>query len=261
MLSSCGDPVQPAAQADQRAGGPVHIPHPIQQPPPAAQRPGVGQMADRLLHQRPQPRLAAVARPLAVGEPLLGPAIPDRRMPVRAAWPAPATPDPAGWRPWRRPAPGPAPPARPAPARGSYPASRHPATTGRRGRSTAPGPGRCGCAVWRRTSTCWLPHCLGRCTRVPSPSGTTAAPASVISARRSPSASRLVTKLPSGWQTPSAASSPSSRSRRSPTAVLQAPHHAAGAPVRQPVQDDRPNRVQAHRQRRWRGATDPGPAG
>jgi hypothetical protein len=41
--------MEPAAEADQRAGGPVDIPDPVQQPPPAAQRPGVGQVGDRLL--------------------------------------------------------------------------------------------------------------------------------------------------------------------------------------------------------------------
>jgi hypothetical protein len=66
MRLSCGNPVQPAAQADQRAGGPVDVPDPVQQPAPAAQRPGIGQMGDRLLHQRAQPCLQAVERPLGV---------------------------------------------------------------------------------------------------------------------------------------------------------------------------------------------------
>jgi hypothetical protein len=39
-------------------------------------------MGDRLLHQRAQPRLQAVERPLLVGQPVLGAPIPDRRMPV-----------------------------------------------------------------------------------------------------------------------------------------------------------------------------------
>src|SRR6266511_3647734 len=51
---------------------------------PAAQRPGVGEMPDRLLHQRAQPRLAAVERPLLVSQPVLGAPVPDRGMPVLA---------------------------------------------------------------------------------------------------------------------------------------------------------------------------------
>jgi hypothetical protein len=54
------DPVQLPAEADQRTGGPADVPDPLQQPAPAAQRPGSSQMPDRLLHQRPQARLAAV---------------------------------------------------------------------------------------------------------------------------------------------------------------------------------------------------------
>jgi hypothetical protein len=50
---SCGDPVEPAAQAHQRTSGPEDIPNPIRQPSPAAQRPRVRQVGDRLLHQRP----------------------------------------------------------------------------------------------------------------------------------------------------------------------------------------------------------------
>src|SRR6266498_2461301 len=60
--SSGGDPVEPPAEADERASRPVDIPDPVQQPAPAAQRPGVGQMPDRLLHQRAQPGLATVER-------------------------------------------------------------------------------------------------------------------------------------------------------------------------------------------------------
>ena len=64
------DPVQLPAEADQRAGNPVDVPDPLQQPAPAAQRPGSSQMPDRLLHQRPQVRLAAVERPLPVAAPI-----------------------------------------------------------------------------------------------------------------------------------------------------------------------------------------------
>jgi len=49
------DPVKPAAKADQRACGPEDVPDAVQQPAPATQRPGVGQVGDRLLHQRAAP--------------------------------------------------------------------------------------------------------------------------------------------------------------------------------------------------------------
>src|SRR6266508_5341989 len=82
--SSRRDSVEPPAQANEDASGPVDIPNPIQQPTPATQRPGVSQMPDRLLHQRAQRRVAAVERPLSVGQPILGPSVPDRHMPVPA---------------------------------------------------------------------------------------------------------------------------------------------------------------------------------
>jgi hypothetical protein len=81
---SCGDPVEPAAEADERAGGPEDISDAVQQPAPASQRPGVGQVADRLLHQRAQPRLQTVERPLPIAEAVLGAAIPNRCVPVLA---------------------------------------------------------------------------------------------------------------------------------------------------------------------------------
>jgi hypothetical protein len=56
--------MQPAAKADEHAGGAEDVPDAVQQPAPAAQRPGVGQMGDRLLHQRAQPGLQAVVGPL-----------------------------------------------------------------------------------------------------------------------------------------------------------------------------------------------------
>src|SRR5215216_1129577 len=84
MLASCGNSVQPAAEADERAGGPVDVPDAVQQPPPAAQRQGVGQVGDRLFHQRAQPCLQAVERPLLLGELVFGAAVTDRGMPVLA---------------------------------------------------------------------------------------------------------------------------------------------------------------------------------
>src|SRR5213078_1766135 len=61
--SSRGYPVQPAAKADERAGGPEDLLDAVQQPAPAAQRPGVGEVADRLFHQGTQPSLQAVVGP------------------------------------------------------------------------------------------------------------------------------------------------------------------------------------------------------
>ncbi len=49
---SRGYPVDPPAEADERAGGPVDVPEPVQQPAPAAQRSRACEVADRLLHQR-----------------------------------------------------------------------------------------------------------------------------------------------------------------------------------------------------------------
>jgi hypothetical protein len=83
------------------------------------------------------------------------------------------------------------------------------------------------CAVcrWRLVSysTFWLPHSRGRCTRVASPSTRTGSPVTAISANRPRRSARLVTNVPSGWQQPSVTSSPSSRSRLSPTSLLQIP--------------------------------------
>src|SRR6266511_3920867 len=77
--------------------------------------------------------------------------------------------------------------------------------------------------AWRLASstTFWLAHDLGRCTRVASPSTHTASPERAISPSHRRSSSRVVMKVPSGWQYPMAASSPSSRSRLSPTSVLE----------------------------------------
>src|SRR6266567_1108317 len=65
--------------------------------------------------------------------------------------------------------------------------------------------------AWRLASstTFWLAHDLGRCTRVASPSTHTASPERAISPSHRRSSSRVVMKVPSGWQYPMAASSPS----------------------------------------------------
>jgi hypothetical protein len=86
------DSVKPAAKADQRAHGAEDVPDSVQQSAPAAQRPGVGQVGDRLLHQRAQSCLHAVERPLLQGQAVLGAAVPDRRMPVLARLGQPSEP-------------------------------------------------------------------------------------------------------------------------------------------------------------------------
>jgi hypothetical protein len=45
MLLSCGDPVEPAAEADQCASGAEDVPDPVQQPWPAAQRQALARWA------------------------------------------------------------------------------------------------------------------------------------------------------------------------------------------------------------------------
>ena len=72
----------PSAEADQCGGGSVAGTDPVQQATPASQRPGAGQLPDRLLHQGAQAGLVAVVGALSVGQPILGPPIPDRGMPV-----------------------------------------------------------------------------------------------------------------------------------------------------------------------------------
>jgi hypothetical protein len=85
MLVSDGYPVQPPAEADQRSGSAEDAPDPAEPAPPPPQRPRIGKVADRLLDQRAQPRLATVERPLRVGEPVFGAPVPDRGVPVLAA--------------------------------------------------------------------------------------------------------------------------------------------------------------------------------
>src|SRR6266545_8382337 len=79
--------------------------------------------------------------------------------------------------------------------------------------------------AWRLASstTFWLAHDLGRCTRVASPSTHTASPERAISASHWRSSSRVVMNVPSGWQYPMVANSASSRSMLSPTSVLEIP--------------------------------------
>src|SRR6266511_1163841 len=223
MLVSCGNPVQPAAEADEHAGGAEDVLDAVQQPAPAAQRPGACQVGDGLLHQRAQPRLATVVGALRVAEPVDGAAVPDRRVPVltrlgHAPKPPVQQTDHAG---------GVQHPVKPrqldelllvAAGRPAHVAPQQVAPDGRYRQALG---------VWvcrlGSYSTFWLPHPLGRCTRVPSPSTTTALPVWAISSSSSRSSARVVTNVPSGWQYPSSASLGSSRSMLSPTSVLEIP--------------------------------------
>src|SRR5512132_2011 len=180
-------------------------------------------MPDRLLHQRAQPRLAAVERPLPIAEPVLGATVPNRRMPVLARLGHAAEPSvhqsgdldtaqhlvqPCQFDELVLVAA-----ARPAPSIHN----RSPWMVD----SVRPW------AVWvcrlASYSTFWLAQPRGRCTRAASPSRHTASPVRAISESQQRRSSRVVMKLPSGWQYPSAASGPSSRSMLSPTSVLEMP--------------------------------------
>src|SRR6266508_4542235 len=63
----------PSAEADQCGGGSVAGTDPVQQATPASQRPGAGQLPDRLLHQGAQAGLVAVVGALSVGQPVAQP--------------------------------------------------------------------------------------------------------------------------------------------------------------------------------------------
>jgi hypothetical protein len=202
----------------------------------------------------PQPRLQAVVGPLGACEPVDGTPVPDRRVPMLAALGHPAEP-----RSSRLTTPTlSSSPCSPASRMSScswqlpgQPPSSH-SSSPQIVATDSPW------AVWARRlvsyRTFWLAHPQGRCTRVASPSTHTASPDRAISTSSARRSSRVVTKLPSGWQKPRAPSGPSSRSRLSPTSVLQDADHAAGAPVRQPVQQHRGDRVQADLQAKRRGA-------
>jgi hypothetical protein len=79
MLLSCRDAVDPSTEADERRGGPVDVPDPVQQATPAPQRPRVGQMPDRLLHQGAQPGLEAVVVAFGRRALVFGASVPERR--------------------------------------------------------------------------------------------------------------------------------------------------------------------------------------
>ena len=114
-------------------------------------------MPDCLLHQPAQPRLQAVVGPLLGGEPVFGPAIPDRRMPVLARLgQAPKPPVDNGGH-----ATGAQHPLQPCQldqlCSWQHPGQPHRITTGRPRWSTLRHPGRCGCGAWRHTAPSGCP--------------------------------------------------------------------------------------------------------
>jgi hypothetical protein len=84
--------MQPSAEADQRAGGAVGVADPVEQATPAAQRPGLGEVADRLLYERAQPCLELVVGVFVLGEPVLGASFADLGVPVLAVLAIPRKP-------------------------------------------------------------------------------------------------------------------------------------------------------------------------
>jgi hypothetical protein len=219
-MSGCGGA---SAEADERRGGPVDVPDPVQQATPAPQRPRVGQVSDRLLHQGAQPGLEVVVvafagvrwslvrrSPIGACQRARTLAVPRNPRSTRAVTPvasrAARTPETSSNScSWQLP---------------GQPPSHHSRSPWMVDSATP-------WAMWVRRlasyRTFWLAHPPGRCTRVASPSTHTASPTSVISASRSRRSWRVATNVPSGWHSPSAANSPSSRSRLSPTSVLQIP--------------------------------------
>jgi hypothetical protein len=234
----------------------------VQQPAPAAQRPGICEVADRLLHQRPESHLHAVERPLPVAEAVLGSAVPDRGVPVLAGLGQPRNPQSRMvWPRRRRPAPYPAPTAPAARARGSCRVSRRPATTGHRGHSTPPGPGRCGRGAWRRTARSgwpiprgpWHPGsepvdagCLADLGHLPK------ALAEVLKGHHE----RAV-----GLAVPEVGQLAHEQVHAVAHLSLGDPDHAASTAVRQPVEDNGGHGVQADLQGQRRGAALPARAG
>jgi hypothetical protein len=220
---SGGDPVEPAAKAEERGGGPVDVTDPEQQAPPAAQRPGGGQMPDGLLHQRTQPCLATVVGAFRLGEPIDGAAVADGGVPGRAGLgqaakaPVDEGDDLGGVQGLADPRQG---------EQLVFVAAARPAAVAVQQVAMDGGDrdalGGVGVALGV-IEDLLVAQDRGRGTRVASPSTTTASPAAAISASGVASVARSVTKVPSGWQMPRPARVPSSRSRLSPTSVLQIP--------------------------------------
>jgi hypothetical protein len=103
-------------------------------------------------------------------------------------------------------------------------------------------------AVWlwrlKSYSTFWLAHPHGRCTRVASPTTQTASPAAAISTSTSRRSSRVV-KGAVGLAEPHRGKLAKQQVQAVAHLGLGDADHAASAPVRQPVQQHRGDRVQA----------------
>ena len=169
-------------------------PEPVEPAPPAAQRPGIGQMPDRLLYQRAQPGLATVVGALPVREPVRGAPVPDRGVPVLAA---------RGHAP------------KPLIQQARHAAGvQHLIEPRQRDELVLVAAAR-PAAVTHHKRSPWTVD-----TAKP---WAVWAPAAAISPSHSRRSARVVMNVPSGWQYPSPASPASSRSMLSPTSVLEIP--------------------------------------
>jgi hypothetical protein len=201
-------------------------------------------MGDGLLYQRAPACLQAVVGPLGVAEPADGAAIPDRGMPMLVCLGQPAEPRSSRLATSTSSSTRPVRPVQGVRARGSCPASRRPPpTTGRPRWWRPPGPGGVEVA-FGVVQHLLVGPAAGRCARVASPSTQTASPAAASSQASGAGSSRVVMKVPSGWQNPPRqarqAASPGCRHLGRGDA-----DQTAGAPVRQPIQQHRGDRVQA----------------
>jgi hypothetical protein len=243
MLLSCRDAVDPSAEADERRGGPVDVPDPVQQATPAPQHPGVGQLPDRLLHRGAQPGPGGGGGRVRPRAPVFGASVPDRRVSTRAG-----LGHPSESRSTRAVTPVASKTARtPETSSNScswqltdQPPSHHSRSPWMVDSATP-------WAVWVRrlasSRTFWLAHPPGRCTRVARPSTHTASPTWVISASRS---RRL-----GGWPRTSrrAGTAPARPTRPQQVQAvvdlgLADPDHPGGASGDQPVQHHRTQGVQ-----------------
>jgi len=103
----------------------------------------------------------------------------------------------------------------------------------------------------------WLPQPAGRCTRVASPSTKTGSPVAAISARCWPRSSRLVMKVLIGLADPERDQLAQQQVQAVTDLALADPNHAPGPPVGQPVEENRPDRIQPDLQRDRPGPTAP----
>jgi hypothetical protein len=220
---SCGDSVQPPAEADQRRGSAEDVPEAVE-PAPA-----------RCVTTRRWPDDRSTAPPARVALPGSG----RRPAGCRRAGPWCGGPRP-GYASARDPWPCPKPPVQQARHAAGV---EHLAEPGQRDelvlvaaarpaavtpqqvtprRWTPPGPGRCGRGVWRHTRPSGWPFRWGAAPgRQPVDHDRLAGECLL----RQPLAQvrKVVMKVPSGWQYPSVASASTSRSRLSPTSVLEIP--------------------------------------